>query len=147
MFTACQKWPPFLTSFLRYCKDIVNLLLWVIWECLIMPINNDNNNLVENFDAQIVETNFQETLIFISIQKINYIFNFFSEILQRHCKLAILGPFGMHDIPILSTCSKLSCLSACKKSTSSLNSFYDIAKSKHVILDNLGMSGHTYLKW
>ena len=46
-----------------------------------MPINNDNNNLVENFDAQSVETNFQETLIFISIQKINYIFNFFSEIL------------------------------------------------------------------
>ena len=46
-----------------------------------MPINNDNNNLAENFDAQIVETNFQETLIFISIQKINYIFNFFSEIL------------------------------------------------------------------
>ena len=29
----------FLTSFLRNCKDIENFLLWVLWECLIMPIN------------------------------------------------------------------------------------------------------------
>ena len=50
-----QKWPPFLTFYLRYCKDIANLLLWVIWECLIMPINNDNINLVGNVDAQSVE--------------------------------------------------------------------------------------------
>ena len=49
---------PFLTSFLRHCKDIANLLLWVIWEFLIIPINNDNINLVRNFDAQNVQINF-----------------------------------------------------------------------------------------
>ena len=56
--SACQKWSLFLTYFLRYCKDIANLLLWVIWKHLIMPINNDNINLVENFDAQSVEIKF-----------------------------------------------------------------------------------------
>ena len=40
--------------FSRYCKDIANLLLWIIWECWIMPINNNNINLVENSDTQSV---------------------------------------------------------------------------------------------
>ena len=62
--------------FLRYCKDIGNLLPWVIWECLIMPVI-ENSNLVGNFDAQSVEINFKETLMFICMQKINFIFNFF----------------------------------------------------------------------
>ena len=85
--------------------------------------NNDNINLVGNFNAQGVEINFQETLTFICMQKINFIFNFFFEIL--YCKLAILGTLGILDQSlkiILSNCSKLSCLSVCKKSTSSFNS-------------------------
>ena len=41
-----------------------------------MPII-ENSNLVGNFDAQSVEINFKETLMFICMQKINYIFNFF----------------------------------------------------------------------
>ena len=36
--SACKKWTPLVTSFFRYCKDIANLLLWVLWECLIMAI-------------------------------------------------------------------------------------------------------------
>ena len=75
IISACQKWPPLLTYFLRYCKNTANLLLWVIWECLIMPINTDNINLAGNSDAQSVET-----LMFICMQKINFIFNFFFEI-------------------------------------------------------------------
>ena len=63
-FSACKKWTPSLTSFLRYCKGIANLLLWELWEYLIMPINNDSitlyrklwcskcwNQLVRNFDV------------------------------------------------------------------------------------------------
>ena len=46
-----------------------------------MPINNDNINPVGNFDAQSVEINFKETLMFIYMQKINLIFKFFFEIL------------------------------------------------------------------
>ena len=46
-----------------------------------MPIDNDNINIVGNFDAQSDEINFKETLMFICMQKINFIFNFFFEIL------------------------------------------------------------------
>ena len=53
--SACQKLPLFLTSFLRYCKDIENLLLWVIWECLIIPINHGNNNLEETLMPKVLK--------------------------------------------------------------------------------------------
>ena len=46
-----------------------------------MPINNDTINLVGNFDAQSVEINFEESLMFICMQKTNFIFNVFFEIL------------------------------------------------------------------
>ena len=69
MFIYMQKSTSSLTSFLRYCKDIVNLLFWQLWECLTIPI------------------------------KI-----------------------------IVSICSKLSCLSACKKPSSSLTSFLRYCK-------------------
>ena len=42
-------------------------------------INNDIN-LVGNFDVQSVEIDFWETLMFIYMQKIKFIFNFFFEI-------------------------------------------------------------------
>ena len=38
-----------LSSFLRYCKDIANLLLWELWECLTIPIKNHSTNLQETF--------------------------------------------------------------------------------------------------
>ena len=37
--------------------------------------------------------------MFTSMQKINLFSNLFYEILQRHCKLAILGTLGMFDHP------------------------------------------------
>ena len=88
---TCKKLTSSITSFLRYCKDIANLLFWELWECLTIPI------------------------------KI-----------------------------IVSICSKLSCLSACRESTSSLTSFLRYIlqiNSKYVILGNLGITGHTHLKW
>ena len=36
--SACKKSTSSLTSFLRYCKDIANLLFWELWECLTIPI-------------------------------------------------------------------------------------------------------------
>ena len=79
MFIYMQKMNsiPNFFFFLRYCKDIENLLLWVLWECLIMSINNDSITL-------------QETLM--------------PKVLK-------------------STCRKIWCLAACKKSTASLASF------------------------
>ena len=36
----CMQWTPSLPSTLRYCKDIANLSLQVLWKCLTMPMNN-----------------------------------------------------------------------------------------------------------
>ena len=55
--------------------------------------------LVEHFDAKSIEINLQETLMFIWMQKIKFISNFFFDILLRHCKLAILGTLGILDHP------------------------------------------------
>ena len=56
---------------------------------------NNNMNLVGNADVQSVEINFQETLMFICMQKINFITQFFIKILQRNSKFVILGDLGM----------------------------------------------------
>ena len=73
------------------------MLLWVLWECLIMSINNDN-------------ITFQETLM--------------PKVLK-------------------STCTKLRCLSTCKKSTSSLIYFWDIVKTLQTCLE---FTTHFFLK-
>ena len=116
---------------MRCCKVIANLLLWVIWECLIMSINNDNINLVGNFDAQSAEINLQKTLMFIYMQKINFIFNLFLRYFKDIANLLFWKLWECLTIPIkiiLSICSKLSCLSVCKKSTLSLDSFLRYCK-------------------
>ena len=46
-----------------------------------------------------LEINLYGTLMFIYKQKINHNSNFFFDILQRHCKLAVLGTLGMLDHP------------------------------------------------
>ena len=60
----------FMANFiLRYCKDIVNLLFWEFWECLIIPIKNHSINLYGIF-------------MLICMQKINFIIHFF----LNYCK-------------------------------------------------------------
>ena len=70
-------------SFLRYCKEIKNLLFWIIWTCLVTHTQNKSINL-------------KKPMIFIGRQKINFIVHFLLEILQRYCELVILGTFGMY---------------------------------------------------
>ena len=43
--SACKKSTSSLTYLLRYCKDITNLLLWELWECLTILIKNHSINL------------------------------------------------------------------------------------------------------
>ena len=61
----------YLTSFLRYCKDIINLQFWVLWTCPAVTSKNDT-------------ISFWKTLIFIFMQKIIFISYLFLEILQRY---------------------------------------------------------------
>ena len=55
--------------FLRYCKNIVNLLFWVLWACLAMTSKKDTMTL-------------HKTFMFIFMQKIVFIPHLFLEILQ-----------------------------------------------------------------
>ena len=59
---------------LTYCKDIVNLLFWVLWAFLVTHTQNDTVIL-------------QKTFIFICRQKVNFIPHTFMEILQRYANL------------------------------------------------------------
>ena len=92
-----------LLFFLRYCKDIKNLLFWLFGACFTMTSKNNTTNL-------------QKTLMFIFMQKIIFISHFFLEILQTCCKLVILGTLDMPhpSIVIGLTCR---CLSTNKKSS------------------------------
>ena len=66
---ACKKSTSSLTSFLRYCKNIANLLFSKLWECLTIPIKNHS-------------INFQETFMLICMQQITHSLTFFF----RYCK-------------------------------------------------------------
>ena len=63
----CIKSNLSLNSFLEHCKDIANLLIWVLWACLDTSTRGNSINLLE-------------TLKFIYKQKINLIPTFFLEI-------------------------------------------------------------------
>ena len=60
--SACKKWTPSLPPFLRYCKDISNLLLLVLWECLILPINSVNVTLQEMIMPRILKSTYRKLL-------------------------------------------------------------------------------------
>ena len=96
---------------LRYCKDIGNLLFWVIWVCLAMHIQSDTINLRKMF-------------LFICKQKINsnpMLFLRYYKNVQTY-----FGYFGHSWLyttkMIVSTCRGLWCLSACQKQSLSFTS-------------------------
>ena len=63
-------------------KDITNLVFLGLWACLTTSVKSESINL-------------WKTLMFTCMQKINFILNFFLEILQRFCNLIILSTLGM----------------------------------------------------
>ena len=120
-------------SFVRYCK----LVILGILGRLATPVNKDSINLLKN-------------LMFPCMQKINCIPNFVLEISQRHYKFFWVLETGLAKhiktvTKVVSTCRKFKCLSACKKSTSSLTTFlrYCIV----VVLSTLSMPNCTHQIW
>ena len=85
-------------------------------------------------------------LTFICRQKIMFILHVFLEILQRYCKLLFLGTLGIPGYTnpklILSTCRKLLCPFAGKKSTSPSMLFWRYWKD---IQTYFGYFGHAWL--
>ena len=96
-----------------------------------------------NYDAQNVEINLKETLMFICMQKkTSALTSFFGFLRMGTLRMLDHSPSNI----IVSICRKISYLCACKISTSSLTSFLRSCNSKLNILDNLDMPGHTHLK-
>ena len=69
MFIFMQKKYLILTSFLKFYKNIADLLFFVHWACLVTPFISNSTTL-------------QETLMFIYKKKINLITHFSLEILH-----------------------------------------------------------------
>ena len=69
--------------FLQYCREMANLLFWSVCTCLVTHLKWQHH--------------FEETLRFIRRQKLNFILHIFFAILQRYCKLVVLGTLGMPD--------------------------------------------------
>ena len=80
--SSCEKSNTSLTSFLKYCWDIANLLFWALWACLATPIKHFSTDL-------------QQSFMFTWMQKIHFISPFFLEILLRYCKLVVLNTLDM----------------------------------------------------
>ena len=80
---TCMLKTNFITdSLLRYCKEIANLLFWVIWACLATPLK--------------WQYQFEGTFdIYQQTKKSFSSFMFFLEILQQYCKFVILGTLGI----------------------------------------------------
>ena len=106
-----------LTFFLRYCKEIATLLLIATWTCLATFTQNNSINL-------------KKPLTFICGQKNQLYPSRFPWDIAKTLWVCCSGYFAhvwLRTLKvILSTCRKFSCLSARKKSTSSLNAFLDI---------------------
>ena len=81
--SACRKLTSSLTFFffLKYCKDIANLLFRELWDCL--TIINQSINL-------------QQAFTLVCMQKINFITYFFLNLFQRNSKLVILVNLDMY---------------------------------------------------
>ena len=67
---------------MRYCKDIVHLLFWKLWECLTIPI-------------KIIVWICSNLLYLSACKKVPFITHFFLKILQGNSKLVILSNLSM----------------------------------------------------
>ena len=140
MFIYMQKSTSSLTSFLRYCKDIVNLLFWELWECLTIPI-------------KIIVSICSKLLCLSACKKINFFTHFFLKIMQRNSKLVILGNLSMPGHApkmIVSIWGNIWHLSAGKKSASSFTfslSFFLLRRYFKLVLGTLDMLCYAHPKW
>ena len=123
--SACKGWTLFLIFFWYWCKDIANLLVWVLLECLITLISNDCitlqqswNRLVGNYDVYLqakIPTSFLTSFLRYCKNKANVLCSEIWECLTIFIKI------------IVSICCKLAWLPVWKKKNPNYSFlFYDI---------------------
>ena len=122
---------------LRYCKDITNLLFWVLWTCLTTHTKSDTINM-------------QKSFMFICRQKSSLAPTFFWRC-GKDMQIRYFGYFGhawlLTPKVIISTCGKLSCLSEGKKSTLYPTFFWRCCKDMQTsYFGTLGMPHYAHPK-
>ena len=79
--SACKKWTASL-NFLRNCKDIANLLIWVLWERLIKPINNASIALKENLMPKVLKSAGKKFDVYLHAKNQRHLELYFSDIVK-----------------------------------------------------------------
>lgn len=59
------------------------LLLWVFWEFLILPINNDSTTLQKTLIPKVLKLTCRKLYVYLHLPKINFIIRFSLEILRK----------------------------------------------------------------
>ena len=136
--SACKKSTSCLTSCLKYCKDIANLLVWELWECSIIPIKT-----IVLFVGNLHAPRHAKNQLHHSL---------LCKILRRNSKLVILGTLGMSGFAHLKWYYQLIenfCVYLqAKKQLHHPRFSGDIVKiCKLLILDTLGKPGCASPKW
>ena len=127
---TCKKSTSSLTSFLKYCKDIENLLFWELWECLIIPI-------------KIILPIISKLPCLSECKKLTSSLNSFS----RYCFGYSGNAWLCKPKVILSKCRKLHCSFVSKEVTSPSMLFWRYCKDVQTyFLGTLGMPGCTHPK-
>ena len=124
MFICMQKMNSIPNFFFEILQRFANLLFWELWECFIMLIN-DNITLLENLVVKVLKSTFRPFWCLSACKKclsvtsfLRYCKDIANVLFRELCKcLTILINI------IVWICSKLPCLPACKKLTSSFTSF------------------------
>ena len=128
-----------LNSFLRYCKEIANLLFWAIWVCFATHAHTHTHTpkMIVSIWRNLWKNQLHPSRFPWDIAKVlqSCCFGYFWQSLLHTSKL------------ILSICWKLSSLFVGKVSASSTTFFGAIAKIWNLILGTLGMPGYAHLKW
>ena len=134
----CNKSTSSLTFFLRYCKEIENLLFWVIWACLATP--------------KMIVSIWRNLWCLSARKKTKKLHSFhfpwdIAKILQN-CYSGYFEQACLHKPKImLAPCRKLSYLFTGKRATTSPCFSRNIAKiCKLTILSTLGMPGCAHPK-
>ena len=97
--SACKKSTSSLPSFWRYCKNVTNLLFWVLWAYLAMTSN----------------FRLQKTLMFIFMQKIIFITHLFLKYYKDIAKLLFLVLWACLATPTISDTTLLEALMFLRK--------------------------------
>ena len=133
---------------MRYCKAISSLLLWVLWECLIMPISNDSITVYKTLMFKVLKLSCGKSWCLSTCKKSTSSLTSFLRYCEDNANLLFWELWESSTIPIKNHSINLweTFMLICMQQINFITHFFlKILQrnSKLVILGNSGMSRHT----